>query len=125
MDEANWPGYSIPFTTKFTGRGLGLAAIAILGRRAAPSVSIAPWPWDNALRLVSCSCTRGLSEAKRISKPMRGSGTILVIDDDDEMRHEPCRLEKRFEVLSAENGQVDLQGPSGRISKFPTSRCLS
>ena len=46
------------------------------------------------------------------SEPRRGSGTILIIDDEDVVRQAArAALEKSgFEVLTAENGQagVDL-----------------
>ena len=60
-------------------------------------------------------------QPKRVPKPRRGSGTILVIDDEDVVRQSTRGvLEKNgFQVLIAEDGQagVDVfRQQSGRIS---------
>ena len=125
MDEATKAKIFDPFfTTKFTGRGLGLAAIAGILRTLRGAIRVYSTPGHGTTFYVLFpAVTRPASPgpAKPVSKPRRGSGTIMVIDDEDEVRQGMrAVLEKSgFEVLAAENGQsgVDLfREQSRRIS---------
>jgi len=125
MDEAIKAKIFDPFfTTKFTGRGLGLASIAGILRVLRGAIRVYSTPGHGTTFYVLFpAVARAASprQTKRVSKPRRGSGTILIIDDEDVIRQGAgAVLEKNgFEVLSAENGQtgVDLfREQSGRIS---------
>lgn len=98
------------FSTKFTGRGLGLAAVSgiVRGHRGAIKVSTAPGkgtcftvflPAANA-----ATETPGLAGEEK--EELRGTGTVLFVDDEEALRQMAKRgLEHHgFEVLLASDG---------------------
>jgi PAS domain S-box-containing protein len=103
------------FTTKFTGRGLGLAAVfgIVRGYRGGIQVLTAP-DHGTTFRVflpVSSQPARPLKTGEP-SITERGSGTILLAEDDGMVRSVSRQaLERRgYRVLLAENGKqaVDL-----------------
>ncbi|MBP7736089.1 MAG: PAS domain S-box protein [Spirochaetes bacterium] len=115
MDRAMLPKIFDPFfTTKFTGRGLGLAAVLGIVRSH-----------KGAIRLHS---ERGRGTAFKIFLPAveapaerqpggrgtedgwRGSGTVLLVDDEETIRSLGKRMLERFglTVLTASNGKEAL-----------------
>jgi CheY-like chemotaxis protein len=116
MDEETKAKIFDPFfTTKFTGRGLGLAAVSGILRTLRGAIRVYSTPGQGSTFYIlfpAAPPPPRPARRKRVPKPRRGSGTILVIDDEDVVRQTTqAMLEKSgFEVLLAENGQagVDL-----------------
>jgi PAS domain S-box-containing protein len=102
------------FTTKLTGRGLGLAAVLgiVRGHRGAVTVESAPGQGTTFTVLLPASAGYPV-EARSESHPadVAGSGTLLVVDDEELVRHfaqdvlESCG----YQVLEAGNGQEAVE----------------
>ena len=125
MDEATKAKIFDPFfSTKFTGRGLGLAAVSgiVRGHKGAIAVSSAP-------RQGSCFTVLFPAVEQAMAKPPvssdaaapRGSGLILVVDDEPAVRVlARIALERQgYSVLLAETGlaAIDvLRRHSGEVA---------
>jgi CheY-like chemotaxis protein/two-component sensor histidine kinase len=102
------------FTTKFTGRGLGLAAVLgiVRGHKGALKV-YSELGRGSTFRLLLPAAGTHAGDTRvdhRIAPQWRGSGTVLVIDDEDSVRLVAGKMLKSlgFEVLTAENGEQGL-----------------
>jgi two-component system, chemotaxis family, CheB/CheR fusion protein len=104
------------FSTKFTGRGLGLAAVLgiIRGHRGTIQVTSEPGRGSIIRALFPCSA-RPPAPAKVSpqAEPLswRGSGTILLVEDEPDVRKTiQLVLEKTgFQVLTAVDGREALE----------------
>jgi CheY-like chemotaxis protein len=102
------------FTTKFTGRGLGLAAVLgiIRGHRGTIRVSSHPGVgtcFQVYFPATGKSLERSLAALSNDS--IHGSGTILVVDDEEIVRVAARTVLENFgyNILEAENGREGLR----------------
>ena len=114
MDEATRERIFDPFfTTKFTGRGLGLAAVQgiIRGHRSGIRVSSSPGK-GSVFQIVMpalLSVPRPQNQKPKF-KDLRGSGLVLVIDDEEIVLQTTRTILERYgyKVLTASNGERGL-----------------
>jgi two-component system, cell cycle sensor histidine kinase and response regulator CckA len=98
------------FSTKFTGRGLGLAAVMGIVESHQGHVRIRTAPGEGTSFRVVLPAVSGEAEAppRRLSGAgWRGRGTVLVIEDEEGVREVVGRMLERlgFNVITAVDGQ--------------------
>src|SRR5262249_51145041 len=103
------------FTTKFTGRGLGLAAAMGIVRGHKAALKVESTPGKGSIFKVLFPASGALAapmERPARNKDLAGSGTILVIDDEEAVRKTArATLENYgYKVIVAEDGKegIDL-----------------
>ncbi len=102
------------FTTKFTGRGLGLAVVqgVVRGHRGALQVRSEPGRGTTFRLVLPCSTKPAAAPvAPRRPEGWRGTGTILVIDDEEAIRDVAGRILAKagLAVLVAGDGQEGVR----------------
>jgi signal transduction histidine kinase/ActR/RegA family two-component response regulator len=100
------------FTTKFTGKGLGLAAVLGIVRGHKGTIKVESSPGQGTTFRLLLPATDGTAQQAvaqaNADSQWRGQGTVLVVDDEDSVRHVTGRALKMmgFDVIEAEDGQV-------------------
>jgi PAS domain S-box-containing protein len=103
------------FTTKFTGRGLGLSAVLgiVRGHRGAVKLTSDPGQGTCFQVLLPVSNRESASAIPQSEPPptWKGSGTILLVDDEEKVRLVGQRMLARlgFTVITAANGREALE----------------
>ena len=112
MDEATLAQIFDPFyTTKFTGRGLGLAAVLGIMRGHGGGLKVYSEPTRGTTFKMLFPCVAGPAEAadQQVAAQVawRGRGTVLVVDDEETVRAVSARMLENlgFGVVLAEHGR--------------------
>ena len=101
------------FSTKFTGRGLGLAAVMGIVESHHGHIRIQTAPDEGTTFRLLFPVVEGALDAptRRVSGTgWRGRGTVLVVEDEDGVREVVVRMLERlgFDVIAAEDGVAAL-----------------
>jgi PAS domain S-box-containing protein len=102
------------FTTKFTGRGLGLAAVLGIMRQHKGAIRVVSKPGEGTTFTVLFPVSAKIASQPQLEvtpEPWHGSGTIMVVDDEEAVRNVTRIILERsgFSVLTAVDGREAIK----------------
>ena len=115
-EETKWRIFEPFYTTKFTGRGLGMSAVLGIIKSHGGALQLHSEVGQGTtfkvyLPVQKNSASDENTNASVLSTPWQGSGTILLVEDEDQVRLIAKALLKKmgFTVLEAANGKEALE----------------
>lgn len=102
------------YTTKFTGRGLGLSAVLGIVKAHQGAITLKTAPGTGTmftLLLPSAAAAAPVTKLQDAFEPLHGSGTILVVDDEPAVRAVAQGMLEHYgyRVLLAEDGRQGIE----------------